>query len=170
MRPALGVSVELSVLTAALSASYVIPPGGFLIYVVVVQLLATYLVHCPAHYFFGRAVGIRFSEIGTGRTTLAKALPPSFGKLAGAIPVLTLSTHKASLVGKSRSRVSAMYASGTVASIASAMLIAGVASLASPVIELASWAVAIGYLIFDAIFSPRSGDLSRAKRAWRLLP
>ena len=57
-----------------------------------------------------------------------------------------------------------MFASGTVASVSSAIAIAIAATLAEPPVYAAlTWAVAVGYLIFDAVFSPRSGDLMRAR-------
>ena len=59
-----------------------------------------------------------------------------------------------------------MYAAGAVASMGSALLIAVAATLAEPVpYSVPAWAIALGYLLFDILFSPRSGDLMRSKRA-----
>ncbi len=169
MRPFAGVSTELLALGAVISAGYFISPGSaFLIYIVAAELLATYLVHCPAHFLVGRALGIRFTRIGLGKTTLARALPPRFGRVAGLIPILTLSVDKASLAGLSRSRVSAMYMSGVVASSASALAIAAAVTGVSLWTAVAAWIVALGYLLFDVVFSPRSGDVMRARRLRRL--
>jgi hypothetical protein len=58
-----------------------------------------------------------------------------------------------------------MYASGTVASVLSAFVVAAWVTPGAPLaLILSAWAIALGYLGFDLIFSPRSGDLSRAKR------
>ncbi|MDA4121539.1 MAG: hypothetical protein OK404_03925 [Thaumarchaeota archaeon] len=166
MKPLLGVSIEILTLLAILGAGYLMPPGAvYLLYVIVAQLSATYLVHCPAHYIVGIASGIRFKRIRLSRTTLARALPPRMGRVARLIPILTLTTDKSSLVGLPRSRVSAMYVSGTLASSASAFVIAGAITISGSLIQvILTWAVAFGYLLFDVVFSPRSGDLMRAKR------
>lgn len=169
MRPIVGVGAELLALGSVFGVWYFIPSGpAFLIYIVVAELLATYLVHCPAHYFVGSAFGIRFTRIGLGRTTLAKALPPRFGRIAGLVPIVTLSVEKSSLVGLPVSRISAMYLSGVVASSASAVAIAAAVTVGPLWTAVAAWLIALGYLLFDIVFSPRSGDVMRARRQRRL--
>jgi hypothetical protein len=165
LKPSMGVSAELLALAAVLLLTVVVPSGlPYYLYFLVAQLSATYLIHCPAHYFVGRAVGIRFSSIRLGRTTLAKALPPGLAPFVRRLPILTLSTDKSSLVGLPRGRISAMYASGTVASAGSAVVLAGAVSLSGPLVLVGlSWLVAIGYFLFDVVFSPKSGDLMRAR-------
>jgi hypothetical protein len=165
----MGVTIELLVLAAVLAAAPVVQGGPvFALYILAVELLATYLIHCPAHYLVGRALGIRFTRIRAGRTTLARALPPRLGRLARFLPVLTLSTEKSSLASVSRPRVSIMYASGTIASCASAILVAAAVTPSGPwTLVGLSWAVAVGYLLFDLVFSPRGGDLMRARGATR---
>jgi hypothetical protein len=174
MKPFLGVSAELIALAAFLSLNPVISPGPiYVLYVVAAQFVATYLVHCPAHYFVGRVAGIRFRSIRLGRTTLARALPPRFRNLARLVPIVTLLTDRSSMAGVPRSRVSAMYLSGTVASSASAIIIAAVVTPSgSWLLLIASWTVAAVYLLFDLVFSPRSGDVMRARRLapTRLIP
>jgi hypothetical protein len=169
LRPLAGVSAELLALTAVIWAGYFVPSGiSYLIYVVAAQLLATYLIHCPAHYFVGRAFGIRFTRIGLGKTTLARALPPQLGRIAGLIPILTLSIDKTSFAGLPQSRISAMYMSGVVASSAIAFAIAAAVTGGPVWTTVAAWLVALGYLLFDIVFSPRSGDVMRARRIRRL--
>jgi hypothetical protein len=166
LRPLAGVSAELIALTAVIWAGYFVPSGiSYLIYIVACQLLATYLIHCPAHYLAGRAVGIRFTKIGLGKTTLARALPPRFRRIAGLIPILTLSIDKASLAGLTQSRISAMYMSGVIASSAIAFAIAAAVTGGPVWTAVAAWLVALGYFLFDIVFSPRSGDVMRAKKA-----
>jgi hypothetical protein len=98
--------------------------------------------------------------------TLARVLPPRFAGLARLVPILTLSTEKASLSKTSKGRAAAMFASGTIASVSSAFVIAGAATASEPTLAAAvAWVVAIGYLAFDAVFSPRTGDLSKARAA-----
>jgi hypothetical protein len=169
LRPILGVLVEVAVLSTIMGGVLLIPPGlPFALYVIIAELAATYLVHCPAHYVVGRLVGIRFRNIRLGRTTLAKALPARYADLARLFPILTLSTDKDSLAQASKGRAAAMYASGTVASVSSAFVIAGVATFTEALLPAAiAWLVAIGYLMFDVVFSPKSGDIMKARAALR---
>lgn len=169
MRLAMGVLAELVVLAAALGLGTFVPAGlTFALYVVFAQLVATYLVHCPAHYLVGAALGIRFRKIRMGRMTLARVLPGRLAGVARLVPVLALSAEKDSLAKVSNRRAAVMYTSGTVASVSSAIAIAIAATSAEPPVYAAlAWAVAVGYLIFDAVFSPRSGDLMRAKLSLR---
>ncbi|MDA4119368.1 MAG: hypothetical protein OK436_02160 [Thaumarchaeota archaeon] len=169
MRPVLGVLIEVAALSIVVGGVLLVPSGFFLaLYVVVAELAATYLVHCPAHYIVGRVVGITFRKIRFGKTTLARVLPTRFAGLARLVPILTLSTDKASLARASKTRAAAMYASGTVASVSSAFIIAGVASITEALLPAAiAWLVAVGYLVFDVVFSPRSGDIMKAQSALR---
>ena len=129
------------------------------------QFVATVLIHCPAHYLVGAALGMKFRSIRLGRTTLARVLPERLASLARLVPLPALSTVKTSVEGATRVRAAAMYASGTVASVAIAFVLAGAASEVEPLSYSAlAWAVAMGYLLFDLVFSPKSGDLMRARR------
>ncbi|HEY6283961.1 MAG TPA: hypothetical protein VIW22_08570, partial [Nitrososphaerales archaeon] len=149
MRPILGISVEIAIFAGIAAGSLLVPPGLlFAIYVLVAQGAGTYLVHCPAHYIVGRILGISFRTIRIGRTTLARVLPPRLSSLARLVPILTLSTDKASLAKASKGRAAAMYASGTVASVSSAFVIAGVATTTEAFLPaVIAWLFAIGYLM-----------------------
>ena len=152
--------------------SFEMPRGlDFALYVIVLELLATYLVHCPVHYLVGTAVGIKFRSIRLGRTTLARVLPAGLVALARFIPVLTLQVNRDQSAKVPRSNVSAMYASGTVGSVCTAFIVASISTWAEPVTYAAlAWTVAFVYLLFDAVFSPKSGDLMRARRVLRIGP
>jgi hypothetical protein len=169
MKPSVGVVIEVSILVLLVGLVRAFQPGPLLwIYVILVELLSTYLVHCPAHYLVGSAFGIRFSDIGLGQTTLGKALPKSLSGLTKLVPILTLSTNKATLARATKRQRASMYASGTVASAASGLVGAAAATLIVPqTFALLAWALALGYLAFDVVFSPKSGDLFRARRALR---
>ncbi len=169
MRPLFGVVAEMAALSCLLALSLFIPRGlPFGAYVVAAELLATYLLHCPGHYLVGTAMGIHFRKMTLGRTTLARVLPKKAARLAHLLPVLTLIADKPSLSAVSRRRAAAMYASGTFASVSSTLLIALASTWAEPPLYSApAWGVAVGYLAFDLVFSPRSGDLFRARAALR---
>ena len=165
-------TAEVVALAVLLAASKIMPAGLlFGLYVLAAQLLASYLVHCPAHYVVGTLMGIRFRRIRLGLTSLVRALPPTLGRAVRLMPVLTLSTEKDSVSQAPRKGASAMYAAGTVASAGSVLMIAAAATLVEPLTYSAlAWIVAVGYLLFDIVFSPKSGDLMRARRALRPSP
>ncbi len=162
----LGIAAELLALAGVLLLAAWIPAGlPSALYLVLAQLMATYLVHCPAHFVVGAAVGVRFRGLRLGRTTLARALPAELKGFARLLPVLSLSIDRESSVRASRLRFAAMYVSGTVASVGSAVAIAAGSTLAGQHYPLLAWAVAVAYLGFDVLFSPKSGDLKRARTA-----
>lgn len=169
MRPAIGIALELLAL-AALPAVWPLVPHGILgiAYLLVAQGLSTYLVHCPAHYLVGVSLGIRFRGVKLGHTTLAKALPAGIGSLVRLIPIISLSVERLSLKQVSKGRAKAMYLSGVVASCGSAFVIAGLSLFsADPEAIAATSLFAAGYLAFDLVFSPRSGDMARAAKLGR---
>jgi hypothetical protein len=167
MKPGSGVALELVALAAISLAVTGVPAGwASAASIVVFEFLATYLIHCPAHYFMGVLLGIKFRKISMSRSTLARSLPPRLGPLLRLFVVPTLSTDRASMLLVSPARASAMYASGTVASVASAFLVAAAVTVSEPPATIAlAWVFALGYFLFDALFSPRSGDLRRARNA-----
>lgn len=141
------------------------PPGLSGVYLIIVQLISTFLVHCPSHYLVGLATGIGFRDMRLGRTALSKVLPEGLSRVARFVPIITLVTDKETVARAPNVGAAAMYVSGTVASVASAVIFAIVATaLWSPIVAAIAWAVSIIYIIFDAYFSPKSGDLSRARR------
>jgi hypothetical protein len=164
MRPVFGVSIEILVLAALLSLGSFLPPGLlFGLYVVVAELAAAYLIHCPAHYFVGTILGVRFRSIRLGYTTLARSLPVRIRGVTRFLPLPTLSTDRSSLGSLSGRRAAAMYASGVAASVSSAIIVAAVATYSEPPLYAGlAWAVALLYLASDIVFSPKSGDLRKA--------
>ncbi len=169
MRPITGILLELLVLAGFLGLSPLVP-GGILriFYLLLAQFLTTYLVHCPAHYLVGKSLGISFRALRVGRTTLAKALPPRLGALAQFAPILTLSADKKSLEDVPVARVKAMYLSGVVVSCSSAIIIATSVTFSGDIMLTSlGWTFALGYLAFDIVFSPKSGDVARARKFQR---
>ena len=167
MRPVVGVLVEVVALSLILAGSAFVPAGlAFGFYVVVAEFLATYLVHCPAHYVIGNLLGIRFRKIRSSRSTLARSLPPRLSSFVNLLPVLTLSTGKRSVLNVSKRRLALMYEAGTVASVSAAFVISAAATLVEPPLyAVVAWVVALAYLGFDLKFSPKSRDFARARAA-----
>jgi hypothetical protein len=170
MKAATGVSLELAALVCVLGVSPLVPSGAvYVLYVLVAEFLATYLVHCPSHYIVGRVCDIKFTRIHIGQTALVRSLPPMLEGLGRLLRTPTLSTDKVSLASASKSKRKAMYLSGTVASSGSALLVAAVVTYSGSLVAAGlAWLLAVGYLLFDAVFSPRSGDLMRARATMRL--
>ena len=169
MRPMTGVVLEVVALAGVLALAPHVPAGpAFALYVLIAEFAATFLIHCPAHYFTGLGLGIGFTEMRLGRSTLARVLPRRLARVTRILPILTLAAERQSLARSSNGKAAAMYASGTVASVSAAFVIAGTATLAEPILYASfAWALALIYLAFDLRFSPRSGDLSRAMAARR---
>ena len=167
MRPLPGVGLEIGALAAWFALWPLVPPGPpFAIYFLIAQLLSTYLLHCPAHYVVGVSLGIRFRDISVTKSTLARSLPVRLRFVARLFYVPTISTVRSSVASSTPQRVSAMYASGTAASVLSAFVLAAYVTLTGPLLTAGlAWAIALGYAAFDAVFSPRSGDLRRARSA-----
>lgn len=168
MRPIGGVIAELAGLVLVLDALlHVIPSSQFYpLIVLIVQALTTVLVHCPAHYFVGRSLGIRFSGMKLARSTLVKALPPSIKSIGSLLIVPSLAIDKESRRTASPRRMRAMYLAGVSGSVGAAITLAILVSFGgSYVAASAAWLFSLGYLISDVALSPRSGDLMRARAA-----
>ena len=166
MRPVVGVVLELIALAFILLGTAAVPSGlGRDFYLLVAQFVTAYLIHCPAHYAVGRLFGIRFRSISLGRTTLVRALPPAFKRLGRLLPILTLALERSSLPSIAKSRIKAMYLSGTIASSGSAIAFAAtVTATETWLASILTWALAFAYLLFDIVFSPKSGDVMRARK------
>lgn len=168
MKPAYGVFLELAALVILLVGvlRVVIPFPFSIMFVLVAQALATILIHCPAHYVVGRILGINFSKIRLGQSTLSRALPPAMRRIGPILVVPSLSVDAQSKRTAAPERLHAMYMAGIVGSVGAAIMFALFVSLTGSFFaSLLSWLFALGYLVSDLILSPRSGDLLRAKVA-----
>lgn len=166
MRPFFGVLLELAALVLlleAISRLGVWYPLSVLV-LVLGQVLTTILVHCPAHYVVGSALGIGFSKMRLGRSTAVKVLPPSFRQIGVLLIVFSLSVDRESKRTVSPRRMRGMYLAGVAVSVGSAIAFAVAVSFAgSFVASSVTWFFALGYLVSDIKLSPRFGDLMRAR-------
>ena len=128
------------------------------------QGVILYAIHCPSHYVVGWMVGIKFSGLAVGRSALKKSgsrIVRLIGERA-VTPVLIV--DRASLARVSPLRRKAMFYSGVTASTAAPFLVALYASLTGdPISILATLVLAIGYMNFNIFYSPRTGDVHRAR-------
>ena len=166
MRALFGVALELVALAIVVYVASVLArwyPFSVLI-LLLAQALTTILVHCPAHYVVGRMLGIKFSRIGMGRSTVSRALPAYLERLGSLIVVFTLTVNPESKKNASSARLRAMFLAGVTGSVGSALTFAYVVSLeVSYMVGIITWVFAIVYLASDVLFSPRAGDLMRAR-------
>lgn len=168
MRPIFGILLELAALTVLLAVASMLAnlwPLSILV-LLLAQLLTTILIHCPAHYMVGRALGIRFRGIKLGRSTAFAALPSSLKRIGTFLVVFTLTVDRASKRTVAPSRLRAMYLAGVAGSVGGAFVFALVVSLTvNYPAAAATWLLALAYLASDVRFSPAAGDLMRARAA-----
>ncbi len=165
-RPAYGVLGEvllLSLIVVVLRPFGISGPIGALA-LLVAQALSTFLIHCPAHYATGTALGIRFRSLKLGRSSLGRSLPGPLRGTARLVPVLSLSVDSESLKKAGPARAKAMYLSGVGASVVTAFLFAAWSSQGPNLFaSLVAWTYALGYFVSDLALSPKSGDVMRAR-------
>ena len=89
------------------------------------RLLAYFSEHAFSHWLVGRAVGIRISGYGLHGTTHPQSYPPGARFLFSRLPLLSARTDPASLAAAGPHARAAMYAAGTVASVAASVAIPG---------------------------------------------
>jgi hypothetical protein len=164
----LGNAIEVAGLAAALSLLLLAPSLqnillAFLLYLIALSFLI-FFPHCLAHYVVGRLAGIRFDYYRLGRSGLANLNLPLLSSLGSKLPVLTLKVDRGSLHSVNRWRVSAMFSAGAVASMVLPFL-AAIASIGHLPWTLSLILISIGAanLLFDLYYSPRAGDLARAR-------
>ena len=173
MRPLIGVVLELIALAVVVYVAAVLSswyPLSILV-LLVAQVLTTVLIHCPAHYIVGRSLGIRFSRIGLGRSTFVQALPQSLKRFGSLFVIFTISVAPESKKRASQGRMRAMFLAGVTGSVGSAVTFAYAVSLMGNLVTgLVTWAFAIAYLASDVLFSPKAGDMMRARAAMSRSP
>ncbi|MDV3277938.1 MAG: hypothetical protein LYZ69_05665 [Nitrososphaerales archaeon] len=167
MRPALGVVLELVALTAVVGFVGSFPVEGMVgvILLLLAQAATTFLIHCPAHFVVGSLLGMKFRRISLGQTTIMSALPSSLKPLGRLLPIPYLSVNRVSIKRASPRRLKVMYLSGVVASVGSGLAFAAFVTLkGNSLASIVTWIFAIAYLSSDAVGSPKTGDVMRARR------
>lgn len=168
MRPSFGVMLELAALTAVayLATAFASWYPLSILVLLVAQALTTVLVHCPSHYLVGRALGIKFREMGLAASTATKVMPGSLNRISSLlpVPVPTLRVDSQSRKTSSPGRLRLMFLAGASGSVASAVVFAFVVTLSGNLASgIINWVFASIYLASNIILSPRAGDLMRAR-------
>ncbi len=137
----------------------------FLVYVVAWGCLL-FFPHGIAHYVVGRFVGIRFQYYYLSRSSVYKLKLPLARAIASRSLVLTLKVDQGSLRSASPGGRAVMFSSGAVAS----MILPFYATLTSvghlPMnLSAILLLLSAANLVFDLYYSPKAGDISRARSA-----
>lgn len=137
----------------------------FLFYVVAWVCLL-FFPHGLAHYLVGRIVGARFRDYTLSKSSISKLKLPILPVLASRLIVLTLRVDRGAFHLVSRGRRCAMFASGALASMI-LPFISALTSFGHLPIFLSEVLLAFSVLnfLFDLYYSPRAGDILRARNA-----
>lgn len=142
-------------------------PLAFLLYLMAWSCLL-FFPHGLAHFIVGVLVGVRFRDYSFGRSSISKLRMGFLSVFASKLVVLTLRVDQASLRSVSPLRRSMMFSSGAVASMilpffAATASIGHLPSALSTLLLL----ISVANFAFDLYYSPKAGDISRAKSAAR---
>ncbi len=119
--------------------------------------------HDLAHHVVGRLGGIRFRYYFLGRSAIRKLKLPLVPRLMGKIPVLVLKIDPTSMTQASVRSRRWMHASGAIVSMSLPWLIIPESFALGLVWGLLFVALVLGNDIFTLYFSPKTGDLFRAR-------
>ncbi len=128
------------------------------------QGILLYSVHCLSHYVVGRLLGIRFRSLLVARSALKKSSSRIIRIIGQNAVTPILIIDRTSLAKATPLRRKAMFYAGVTGSITVPFLVAAyAASTGDPVSTGATLLVAMGYLTFNFFYSPRTGDVYRAR-------
>jgi hypothetical protein len=100
------------------------------------------------------------------RTALKKLDLPLVDPIVSRMPLLAIKTESTSMREASSTRRAVMFASGTVSSISLPLVLVGFSyGGVDGLVWLLLAAIGVGNLLFTLYFSPKVGDLSRAREA-----
>src|SRR5213593_2169398 len=140
-----------------------------LLFRVILLLLAWFsfwfFSHDLAHHITGQLVGIKFRYYYLGKSAIRKLNLPIIPQLMNRIPVLVLKVDHESLRQATPRSQSAMFASGAIVSIVLPWLIIPASFSLGPTLGLLFLALVVGNDSFTLYFSPKTGDLYRARKA-----
>ncbi len=122
--------------------------------------------HDLTHHITGSIVGIKFQYYFLGRSAIIKLALPLIPRLMEHVPVLVLKIDKVSLGKASVAARRWMHASGAIVSMVAPVLILPTIYSTGPIwVGALFTSLVVGNGLFTLYFSPKSGDLFRAKMA-----
>ncbi len=162
-----GNAIEVAGTLFGISFLVLVPSVSVIALKFLVYLLAwfcfVFFPHCLAHYLVGRLVGVKFRYYSLGKSSVYKLKIPILAAIASRSVVLKLNTDRSSLESVSRGARIAMFSSGAIASMVLPFFVALASLHDLPIMLVALLFLLSGAnLLFDAYYSPKAGDLSRA--------
>jgi hypothetical protein len=162
-----GVALEGGAVTLAFLFLYVLP-FGLGIYSVILAVLdqasLLYFSHCLAHFIVGRFFGIRFRYFLFGPSALSRAEPAVLRRVGRLLLTFIIVVDKNSLIPVSNGKIATMHYAGTTTSMVLPFLVSAGALLRGDLTAtLASTLFAFANILFTLTFSPKTGDISRAR-------
>jgi len=123
-----------------------------------------FFIHDLTHHAVGKMFGIRFQYYFLGRSAIRKLKLPLVSGLMDKVPVFVLKVDGSSLRGVSPRRRRWMYASGAMASMDLPWIIVPSSFSLGPYwVGVFFLMLVFGNELFTLYFSPKTGDLYRAK-------
>lgn len=123
-----------------------------------------FFIHDLTHHAVGKMFGIRFQYYFLGRSAIRKLKLPLVSGLMEKVPVFVLKVDRGSLRGVSPRKRRWMYASGAVASMGLPWIIVPSSFSLGPYwVGVFLVMLILGNTLFTLYFSPKTGDLYRAK-------
>ncbi len=167
--PAQGAGISILGLAAGIVSLAIASINAMPLFRVILLLFAWFTFwffsHDLAHHITGQLVGIRFRYYYLGKSAIRKLNLPIIPQLMNRIPVLVLKVdHESLRQATPRSRI-AMFSSGPIVSIVLPSLIIPASFSLGPILGLLFLALVVGNDLFTLYFSPKTGDLYRARKA-----
>lgn len=164
-----GAGVSILGLTAGILSLVLASTSTALLFRIILLLFAWFTFwffsHDLAHHITGQLLGIRFQYYYLGKSAIRKLKLPIIPQLMNRVPVLVLKVDSESLKqAKPRSR-RVMFASGAIVSMILPWLIIPASFSLGPILGLLFLSLVAGNDLFTLYFSPKTGDLYRARMA-----
>jgi hypothetical protein len=161
-----GIGLETGVVILSFLGLVFVPRSSFFspLFYVIIQGLLTYFAHCPSHYLVGSLLGVRFNRLILAKSAMRNEKSPALRFIGNHAFTFSLILDRRSLnkVPARARRVTLL--AGVTASISLPFLVAILAFLdGSAGSEIATLAFALFYLAFNTVYSPRTGDVYRAR-------
>ncbi len=161
-----GVGLESFVVLLTFLALLVVPKNWSLLplFYVLVQALLTYFAHCPAHYFVGALSGIRFKRFLLARSAMRKSSSRILRFIGSRALTFVLVVDRESLHEASPRGRRATLLAGVTASVSLPFVVVIYAIFSGSFLsQMLTLGFALFYLAFDYVYSPRTGDVYRAR-------
>lgn len=123
-----------------------------------------FFVHDLTHHIVGKVGGIRFQYYFLGRSAVRKLRLPLVSRVMERVPVLVLKVDRGSFAKASPRARRWMHASGALASMILPWIIVPSSFMIRPLwVGILFTLLVLGNVLFTLYFSPKTGDIYRAR-------